>query len=363
MKAIISGGGSGGHIYPAISIADEIKRRFPSCELLFVGAKNKMEMEKVPKAGYPIKGLWISGFQRKLTMRNLTFPFKLIHSLWKARKILRQFNPDVVIGVGGFASGPVLKMAQSKGIPTLIQEQNSFPGITNRLLAGKVNKICVAYKGMDHFFPKEKIILTGNPVRRDIVELEDKKDLAVDYFKWKQGVKTLLMFGGSLGAKSLNVAIRENADFFKAHPEIEFMWQAGKLYIDEFKQCETAKLPNVHIMPFIDRMDLAYALADLVICRAGALTISELCIAKKAAILVPSPNVAENHQYKNAMALVSDEAAVVVEDKHIEEKLFKAIANLLNEKDQLETLKKNIEKLAKVNAATNIVDEITTLVK
>jgi UDP-N-acetylglucosamine--N-acetylmuramyl-(pentapeptide) pyrophosphoryl-undecaprenol N-acetylglucosamine transferase len=362
LKVIISGGGSGGHVFPAIAIANEFKKQCPDAEILFVGAKGKIEMEKVPKAGFPIKGLWISGFHRKLTLRNLMFPFKLVSSLFKAFGIIQSFKPDVVIGVGGYASGPTLQVATMKGIPTLIQEQNSFPGITNRLLAKKVNRICVAYEGMNKFFPEEKIRLTGNPVRQDIVELTDKKEEGLKHFGLVQNKRTILLFGGSLGARTLNDSMAANKDLLEKNQNVQVLWQAGKLYIEEFNQSATAQLDNVKILPFIDRMDLAYAMADVVICRAGALTISELCLVGKPAILIPSPNVAEDHQTMNAKALSTKDAGILVADKNAKKMLEQAL-HVLDNEQVMNDLKKNIRKLAKANAATNIVSEILQIIK
>jgi UDP-N-acetylglucosamine--N-acetylmuramyl-(pentapeptide) pyrophosphoryl-undecaprenol N-acetylglucosamine transferase len=357
IKVIISGGGTGGHVFPAIAIANELKKQRPDAEILFVGAKGKMEMEKVPKAGFPIKGLWISGFHRKLTLRNLMFPFKLMSSLFKAFGIIQSFKPDVVIGVGGYASGPTLQVATMKGIPTLIQEQNSFPGITNRLLAKKVNRICVAYDGMNKFFPEEKIRLTGNPVRQDIVELTAKKEEGLKHFGLNKNKKTILLFGGSLGARTLNDSMAANKDLLEKNQDVQVLWQAGKLYIEEFKRSATAQLDNIQILPFIDRMDLAYAMADLVICRAGALTISELCLVGKPAILIPSPNVAEDHQTMNAKALSTKDAGVLVADKDAKVMLEQAL-HILDNEQVIDSMKSNIQKLAKANAAKNIVFEI-----
>lgn len=362
LKVIISGGGSGGHVFPAIAIANELKKQNPNVDILFVGAQGKIEMEKVPKAGYPIKGLWISGFHRKLTLRNLMFPIKLVSSLFKAFGIIQSFKPDVVIGVGGFASGPTLQVAAMKGVPTLIQEQNSFPGITNRLLAKRVNRICVAYQGMERFFPKEKIQLTGNPVRQDIIELGNQRAAGIKYFGLDPNKKTILLFGGSLGARALNDAMAANQDLLANHQDIQVLWQSGKLYIDEFEKSDTAKLDNVKLQPFIDRMDLAYAMADVVICRAGALTISELCLVGKPAILVPSPNVSEDHQTMNAKALSKNEAGVLVAEKDAKTILEEALQILKNE-PLMNDLKVNIKKLAKANATENIVAEILQLVK
>ena len=362
MKVIISGGGSGGHIFPAISIANEIKRRDESTEILFVGAEGKMEMERVPKAGYKIEGLWISGFQRKLTLKNLSFPFKLISSLWKARSILKRFKPDIVIGVGGYASGPTLAMATRMGIPTLIQEQNSYPGITNRLLAKKVNKICVAYDGMDRFFPNDKIIQTGNPIRGDFHDLKKLKKEAYPTLGFDSNKKTIVVTGGSLGARTLNEMMRDNHNVLNENQDVQVLWQAGKLYIEQFSKTETAHLPNVEITAFIERMDYAFAAADVVVCRAGASTISELCLAGQPSILVPSPNVAEDHQTANAKALSEKEAAILVADKEAVSAISKAI-ELISEDGKLEKMSTQILALAKPNATAEIVDEIYKLVK
>lgn len=363
MKVIISGGGTGGHIYPAIAIADALKILEPNAEILFVGAKGKLEMEKVPKAGYPIEGLWISGFHRKLTMRNLLFPIKLLSSLFKAGKIIKKFKPDAVVGVGGYASGPILQMAASRKIPALIQEQNSYAGVTNRILAPKVQKICVAYPHMEKYFPKEKIVFTGNPVRKDISNLEDRYSEAISHYGLDQNKKTTLLFGGSLGAKMLNEAMAENTKLIADHPNIQWIWQMGSIYYEDFVQSETAMLPNVYPLAFLERMDLAYAASDLVVSRAGALTVSELCIVGKPAILVPSPNVAEDHQTKNAMALVQEDAAVLLKDSEVKENLIAQVTGLMKDEDKKLQLISNIGKLAKEDAARNIAEQIIELVK
>ena len=357
MKVIISGGGTGGHVFPAIAIANEIKRQRPDTDILFVGAKGKLEMEKVPKAGYAIEGLWISGFHRKLTLRNLMFPFKLVSSLFKAFGIINKFKPDVVIGVGGYASGPTLQVANWKKIPTLVQEQNSYPGVTNRLLASKVKRICVAYPLMEKYFPKEKIKVTGNPVRQDLMDLGNLRSEGINHFGLDENKKTIIIIGGSLGARTLNDSMGENTKLLKNNPNVQILWQAGKLYIDEFENSATAELPNVQIRAFIDRMDLAYAMADVLICRAGALTISELCIVGKPAILVPSPNVSEDHQTMNATALSDRKAAVLVKDKNASGMLDNALRILSNEETSNE-LKANIKQMGKPDAAKDIVNEI-----
>jgi len=362
MRAIISGGGTGGHVFPAIAIADEIKRRVPTADILFVGANGKLEMEKVPKAGYPIEGLDVAGFHRKLTMRNLLFPVKLMKSLLRARSIVKKYKPDVAIGVGGYASGPVLKMAQRAGVPTLIQEQNSYAGVTNKLLAKGATAICVAYPAMERFFPKEKVLFTGNPVRTDIYD----NDINASGAKAKLGLvrdkKTILIFGGSLGAKSLNEAISAQLENL-CTGAYNIIWQVGKLYFDQYNIETIVKKPNVTVLPFIEHMDLAYAAADLIVCRAGALTISEISLVEKAAILVPSPNVAENHQYKNAMALVEQDAAVLVADADAKETLVPTIMSLIADDDRREKLSNNVAKFGKPNAATMIVDQVLKISK
>jgi len=362
MKVIISGGGTGGHVFPAIAIANALKKQHPEADILFVGAEGKIEMEKVPKAGYLIEGLWISGFHRKLTTKNLLFPFKLMSSLAKAYSIVSKFKPDVVIGVGGYASGPTLEVATRMGIPTLVQEQNSFPGVTNRLLAKKVSKICVAYNGMERFFPKEKIVHTGNPVRQELFEnLNEKRTEAYNYFGFDPNKKTIFVFGGSLGARTINDAMVANADLLKKQTNTQVLWQAGKLYIDEMQESATSKLSNVELRKFIDRMDLAYSMADVVIGRAGALTISELCLVGKPSILIPSPNVSEDHQRKNAMALVKEDAAVLVEDQNADLMIERALS-LLEDAELSSNLSENISRLKKENAASVIAEEVLTLI-
>jgi UDP-N-acetylglucosamine--N-acetylmuramyl-(pentapeptide) pyrophosphoryl-undecaprenol N-acetylglucosamine transferase len=360
-KIIISGGGTGGHIFPAIAIADALKEKDPTIQIQFVGAEGKMEMEKVPAAGYPIEGLWISGIQRKLTLQNLLFPFKLISSMWKAGNIIKRFKPDVAVGVGGYASYPTLAMAAKRGIPTLIQEQNSYAGVSNKMLKNKVRTVCVAYDRMEQFFPGANIIWTGNPVRKDIVDLSGKREEALQHFGFKANRKTIVILGGSLGARTLNNSMGANAELLAKHPEVQVLWQAGSMYIEEFKASATAQLENVNVQAFIKRMDLAYAAADVVIGRAGALTISELCLVGKPAILVPSPNVAEDHQTKNAMALVDKGAAILVPDKEAETMLQVAI-ELLGNSDQIALLSKNIKQLAKPDAAARIAAEVLKLI-
>jgi UDP-N-acetylglucosamine--N-acetylmuramyl-(pentapeptide) pyrophosphoryl-undecaprenol N-acetylglucosamine transferase len=357
-KIILSGGGTGGHIYPAIAIANELKSRFPDADFLFVGAKDRMEMEKVPQAGYNIKGLWISGIQRELTLKNLSFPFKVISSLWKARKIIKSFKPDVAIGTGGFASGPLLQVAASNNIPTLIQEQNSYPGITNKLLSKKAKKICVAYDGLERFFPEDKIIKTGNPVRQGLLDIETKTVEAKDFFDLKHGKYTLLVIGGSLGSRRINELIEKELDFFDTQ-NIQIIWQCGKLYYKQYKLYKNTK--NVQVYEFLNNMDLAYAAADIVISRAGAGSVSELCIVGKPVIFIPSPNVAENHQTKNAMSIVNENAAIMIQEEDLEADFENKFSQLVASTDRQKQLGENIKKLALVNATKDIADEVEKL--
>ena len=357
-KFILSGGGTGGHIYPAIAIANELKARFPDAEFLFVGAKDKMEMQKVPQAGYNIKGLWIAGLQRKLTLQNVLFPIKLINSLWKSRMILQQFKPNVVIGTGGFASGPLLQMANMMDIPTVIQEQNSYPGITNKLLSKKANKICVAYENLERFFPKEKMILTGNPVRQDLIDIESKKEEAIQYFNLDANKKTVLVLGGSLGARRVNQLIEKELDTILSQ-DVQVIWQCGKLYFEEYKKYNSQK---VQVSAFIDRMDLVYAAADIVISRAGASSVSELCIVGKPVIFIPSPNVAEDHQTKNAKTIVDKKAALMLKETELDLHFSLILESLLKDSGKQDQLSKNIKQLALPNATKQIVDEILKLV-
>ncbi len=362
-RIIISGGGTGGHIFPAIAIADAIKAAKPDAEFLFVGAKGRMEMERVPKAGYEIRGLWISGIQRKLSLKNLSFPFKLISSLMTARGIVRSFKPDVAVGVGGYASGPLLQVASSKKIPALIQEQNSFPGITNRLLAKKVNRVCVAYEGMNRWFPAEKIIMTGNPVRKNVVDLAGKQGEAAAYFGLDANKPTLLVVGGSLGARTINQAIASNLAFFKSKG-YQLVWQTGKAFADEAKAAVAAlNYSGVLTFPFLDRMDFAYSIATSVVSRAGAMSVSEICLTKKPSILVPSPNVSEDHQTKNAKALVNVNAAILVTDAEAREVLYASIENLMSSEEKQHELAENVGKLAYKNAAEKIAQEVLSLIK
>jgi len=360
LRVILSGGGTGGHIYPALAIANEIKLRYPDAKFLFVGAKDRMEMEKVPQAGYEIKGLWISGIQRKLISKsNFLFPFKLISSLLKSRRIINQFKPDVVIGTGGFASGPLLQMANSKNIPTLIQEQNSFPGITNKLLAKKADKICVAYDGLDRFFPAKKIVKTGNPVRQDLLNVSGKKEETISFFGLDKNKKTLMVLGGSLGARRINQLIEANLELFKKEG-VQLIWQTGKLYIDQYGKYNQN---GIQTHAFLNRMDLAYAAADIIISRAGASSVSELCIVGKPTVFIPSPNVAEDHQTKNAQAIVDKNAAVMLKEKDLETNFKSTFLKLIKEESWQKELSENIIKLALVNATKDIVDEVEGLVK
>ena len=359
-KFILSGGGTGGHIYPAVAIADELKSRYPDAEFLFVGASDRMEMDKVPQAGYKIEGLWISGIQRKLTLKNLAFPFKLISSLLRSRKIVNSFKPDAVIGTGGFASGPLLQVASSKGIPSVIQEQNSFPGITNKLLGKKVNTICVAYEGLEKFFPKDKIKLTGNPIRKDLLEVKNKHIEGKDAFKLKHNKQTLLVLGGSLGARRINQLIEANIAFFEAQ-DIQVIWQCGKLYYDQYNQYNDQE--NIQVHAFLNQMDLAYAAADVIISRAGAISVSELCIVGKPVVFIPSPNVAEDHQTKNAKSVADKNAAILIREKDLDSNFQNQFSELISNENKQKELSKNIEALALVNATNDIVDEVEKLLK
>lgn len=359
-KFIISGGGTGGHIYPAIAIANELKIQYPDAKFLFVGASDKMEMEKVPQAGYEIEGLWIAGLQRKLTMKNLMFPFKLISSLWKAKKIVKQFKPNVAIGTGGFASGPLLQMAASAGIPCVIQEQNSFPGITNKLLAKQAKKICVAYDNLERFFPAEKIVKTGNPVRQDLLQVDVHRAAAIAHFQLDVNKKTVLILGGSLGARRVNQLIESQLEMFK-ELGVQVLWQCGKLYAAQYEQYSTH--PSVTVLPFIKEMNLAYAAADIIISRAGASSVSELCIVGKPVIFIPSPNVAEDHQTKNAEAVVQNNAALVVKESNLDSDFETVFKKLLQDENMQSQLSKNIKSLALPNATKAIVKEIESLLK
>ncbi len=363
LKIIISGGGTGGHVYPALAIADEIRTTYPKAEILFIGAKGRMEMEKVPQHGYKIVGLWISGFQRKNIFKNILLPFKIISSFYKVNSIISEFKPDAVVGVGGYASGPLLYVAARRKIPSLIQEQNSYPGVTNKVLASRAKKICVAYPGMEVFFAKEKIAYTGNPVRdfSKVANIPKKESFA--YFNLNPDKPTILVVGGSLGARTINNSIIKHMDAI-IDEDIQLIWQTGKFYYEDIKNQVATKVNNqIWINSFIERMDYAYACADIVISRAGAISISELSLAGKASIFVPSPNVAEDHQTKNAMVLVENEAALIVKDNEAGGNLIPVAMKLMRDKSLQEKLAKNIFALAKPNAAKDIVNELIQLIK
>jgi UDP-N-acetylglucosamine--N-acetylmuramyl-(pentapeptide) pyrophosphoryl-undecaprenol N-acetylglucosamine transferase len=361
-RLIISGGGTGGHIFPAIAIANAFRERHPDSQILFVGAKGRMEMTRVPEAGYKIIGLWISGLQRSMKFSNLLFPVKLIVSYLRAMVIVKKFKPHVVIGTGGYASGPIMMAATRLGVASVIQEQNSFAGLANKQVAKKVSKVCVAYEGMEKYFPKEKIVLTGNPVRKDILVIAEKRDRALVQFGFDGNKKTLLIIGGSLGARTINESILSGIEKF-IDAQVQVIWQTGKVYYEEYKsQLSKYDLRKIRVYDFLREMDLAYAAADVVISRSGAIAVSELCIARKPSILVPSPNVAEDHQTKNAMALVGRKAAELVSDKEASTRLVVEALGLLFDESRAELLRENIGKLAKPNATNEIVDEIEKLI-
>jgi UDP-N-acetylglucosamine--N-acetylmuramyl-(pentapeptide) pyrophosphoryl-undecaprenol N-acetylglucosamine transferase len=359
-RYIIAGGGTGGHIFPAIAIADALKQQQqPNCEILFVGASGRMEMEKVPQAGYKIVGLQVVGLQRSLTLKNLLFPIKLLKSLFQAFSVIRNFKPDACIGVGGYASGPVLFIAALLGVKIFIQEQNSYPGITNKILSKFAKKIFVAYDNLNQFFNPSKIILTGNPVRKDITATLPAKQAAASFFGLSENKKTILIIGGSLGARTINEAIEKNLPSFTQNG-FQILWQTGKIYYDGIiERTKNADLSSVKILQFIKEMNMAYSIADVIISRAGALSISELCIVGKPTVLIPSPNVSEDHQTKNAMALVNKEAAILLRDNEAKDKLGTVLLNLMKDETTLNVLSANIKTLAKTNAATEIVQNIT----
>lgn len=361
-KFIISGGGTGGHIFPAISIANALKKLLPDADILFVGALGRMEMERVPAAGYQIEGLSISGYDRKNLFRNVKVAWNLLRSLMLARRIISRFNPDVVIGVGGYASAPTLRAASALGIPTVIQEQNSHAGVTNKLLAKKASKICVAYEGMEKFFPKNKIVLTGNPVRQDLFYIAPKTAEAHQFFGFDPGKKTILIIGGSLGARTINQSVIAKLELLKKS-DIQVIWQTGKFYIEDArKAAEHFATPDLLVTDFVSRMDLAYSIADLVISRAGASSISELCLLAKPVILVPSPNVAEDHQTQNALALVRKDAAVMIRDVDARAQLIIKALELVNDEKELNKLSANILKLAEKDSADRIAEEVMKLI-
>lgn len=369
LRVIISGGGTGGHIFPAIAIANTIRKRFSDAKILFVGANGRMEMEKVPQAGYEIKGLNIAGFQRGSLVKNISLPFKILSSLFDAFKIVRDFKPHVAVGVGGYASGPLLRAAGLLGVPTVIQEQNSFAGITNKLLAKSAKVICTAYEGMEKVFPKDKIVVTGNPVRAEIVQMATSGGVGADYagetareyFRLDTHKKTILIIGGSLGAKTLNQSVEAAIERIK-ESDCQILWQTGKMYYEDCAKVAEG-MSNLHARMFIDRMDYAYTCADLIISRAGALSISELQIVGKPVILVPSPNVTEDHQTHNAMALVNKEAAIMIKDSEAKVNLIGAAFDLLNDEAACKKLSANIQAMAITNAAERIVDEILKVAK
>lgn len=361
-RVIISGGGTGGHIFPAISIANTLRKRFPDVEILFVGAEDRMEMEKVPAAGYRIVGLPVSGFDRAHLLSNIKVLRRLFRSLRIAKKTIREFRPDIAVGVGGYASGPTLWMAASQGIPTLIQEQNSYAGVTNKLLARKASKICVAYDGMERFFPAEKIVVTGNPVREDLEEASDRKDEALAFFGLSPEKKTLLVVGGSLGARTINRSIQGGLDKLFAS-DVQVIWQTGRHYHDEaIRHLKAYRGMPVWCSDFITRMDYAYSAADLVISRAGASSISELCLLKKPVVLVPSPNVAEDHQTKNALALADKNAAIMIADKDAEQELVATALATIRDDARLSEMARNISTLAHHRSADRIADEILKII-
>ena len=358
-KFLISGGGTGGHIYPAISIADELSKSFISSEILFVGSKHRMEMKKVPERGYDIIGLWISGIKRKVYFSNLLIPFKILHSLIKSYLIIKRFNPDFVIGTGGFASGPILYIASKLRLPTLIQEQNSYAGLTNKILSNSVETICVAYDNMNKYFPVNKILFTGNPVRNEIFESKVSKKESDDFFKINRSSKVLLVLGGSLGAKNINEFISKNLDFFDNN-KIEIIWQCGNMYYDSYKKFNSKK---IKVFPFIKDMNKAYCSADYIISRSGASVISELCIVGKPVVFIPSPNLAEDHQTKNALNIVNKNAAVMVKEKHLNDKFFRVFKKLINDESYSNELSKAIKLLAKPKATIKIIEQIKSRLK
>ncbi|OIQ32125.1 MAG: undecaprenyldiphospho-muramoylpentapeptide beta-N-acetylglucosaminyltransferase [Crocinitomix sp. MedPE-SWsnd] len=362
-KVIISGGGTGGHIFPAIAIANKIKEKYPDAEILFVGAEGKMEMEKVPKAGYEIVGLPIRGLQRKLTFKNFAVPFKLIQSLMRSKKIVKSFKPDVAIGVGGYASAAVVRVAAKKKVPTMVQEQNSYPGITNKWLAKKAKVICVAYDNLDRFFDKAKIVKTGNPVRTEVVQIAGKKEAAFKHFGLNPTKKTVLIIGGSLGARTLNESLKMHVKEL-IEKDIQVIWQCGKVYLQNLKPfVEELNSENIYLSDFVYKMDLAYAAADVIVSRAGAMSVSEVCLIGKPVILVPSPNVSEDHQTKNAMALVDVDAAVLVKDVDAREQLVSQIIKVIENEEQCKSLSENILKLGIADAPDRILNEIEKIVK
>lgn len=360
-RLIFSGGGTGGHIFPAIAVADKFKEKYPDANILFVGAQGKMEMVRVPKAGYEIIGLWISGLHRRITLQNVLFPIKVLVSYLTARRIIKQFKPDVVIGTGGYASGPIVMAATQAGIPTVLQEQNSYAGLANKNVALRADKICVAYERMERFFPKHKIQITGNPVRSELLKGLPEKSNALEHWGLKEGRQTILIVGGSLGARTINESVLKSLSEWK-EKNIQLIWQTGRFYYDEMsRKAKKLDFKDLIITEFIDDMNMAYAAADILISRAGALSISEHCLVKKPVIYIPSPNVAEDHQRKNARALVDKDAAIMIKDIEAREKLAGEVIKLIEDKDRQQELSNNIEKLAKPDATENIVKEIEKL--
>lgn len=362
-RIIVSGGGTGGHIFPALSIANALKRLVPDIEILFVGAEGKMEMEKVPEAGYQIEGLPVRGLQRKLTFENVKVLINLLKSLHKAKRILRAFKPDAVVGVGGYASGPIGRIAAKAGVPLILQEQNSYAGVTNKLLSKHASKICVAYDGMERFFDKDKIVFTGNPVRKDLLQARDEREEGIRFYGLDPMKKTILVTGGSLGAGTLNKAVKRHIAEIAGWDNVQVLWQCGSYYYNDLKKELGIGLPdNIRLNAFLKRMDLAYACADIVVARAGAGTISELCLLEKAAVLVPSPNVAEDHQTKNAMALVNKDAAIMLRDAEVEERFGEVLSSLLADDTKMHDLQKQIGKLAVHDSDIMIAREILKVV-
>lgn len=363
IRVIVSGGGTGGHIFPAVSIADAVRSLRPDARILFVGAEGRMEMQRVPAAGYEIKGLPVAGFDRRNLLKNFGVVMKLMKSRRMARNIIRDFRPDVAVGVGGYASGPTLNMAQKMGVPTLLQEQNSYAGVTNKLLAKKARRICVAYDGMERFFPAERIVMTGNPVRQTLLTVRIPKEEAVKEFGLEPGKRTVLIVGGSLGARTLNESVLSNLSLIRQQGMVQFIWQTGKYYSEEIARRlkESYCPPNLKVMDFIGNMNAAYAAADLVISRAGAGSISEFCLLGKPVILVPSPNVAEDHQTKNAMALVNKDAALYVADAEAVKTLIPLAVNTVNSVQELDTLSRNIRRMGRPDAARIIAEEVVAL--
>lgn len=365
LRILISGGGTGGHIFPAIAIADALRRLRPEAEFLFVGANGRMEMERIPQAGYRIVGIDIAGLQRGFSWnslrQNLALPFKLWRSWQAARRIVRDFGPDVAIGTGGYASWAALRVSQRMGVPTLIHEANSYAGIANRQLARRAQRVCVAYEGMERYFPAERIVLTGNPVRADLLEVASKRAEGLAFYGLKDGRKTLAVVGGSLGARTLNEAMARSTDLLAQRPDVQVLWQCGRYYEKQYRDCATARLPNVQLRPFIERMDLLYAAADVVIARAGALTISELAVVGKPAVLVPSPNVAEDHQRRNAEALAKCGAALLVPDAEAAERLLPEALALLDDPQRQAVLRQHLQPFARPNAAEAIALEALRL--